>query len=54
MTTLTVTYSRRLPVFDGGPEEWCEVAMVRWLAPGWDLNEICARLEDVRAELHRS
>lgn len=49
MTTLTVTLSRILPVWEGGPVQMCELStVVYWTGP--TPNDIAAHLEDVRAE----
>lgn len=51
MSTLTVTLSRILPVWEGGPEQLCEISTVLyWHGP--TINDICAKLEDVRAEYY--
>lgn len=47
MTTLTLTYSRLLPVWEDGPVQLCEVASTVYLQ-GPTLNDLAAKLEEVR------
>lgn len=49
MTTLTLTFSRVLPVWEGGPEQLCEISTTNWWQ-GPTPNDLAAHLEQVRAD----